>query len=715
MAVGGFSERLAFLLELDPSNAVAGMRRVGTAAEKELGKADDRINRLGGRMQAFGAGAVVAAGVAGRALFGLAEAFEEAEAESRKLDQAMATNASFAEEGRDSFDELADSLQDLTGADGDAITGMLGFLGTLGRTADEAQRAAPLIVDLATRFGLELEPAARLVNNALEGNTSRLERLIGPIGDAEGAMGALDRTVGGFAERNAQTLSGQLEILKQNLGDVAEGIGGGVVKAVNDMIGPLQSGAEWFTRLDEGTQATIGSFAAYGTAAVGVLGASSFVIGSVMKMVANFKAAAEAVTKFKGAIVGLGTFGAIVGVLTAAAVGLDKLEDSMISARVTMADLARAGDEELVRTMDGIVAALMNFGMSAEDIFGEMAGNNIGILVRYRDALDATGRSTEDVDAAIRAEAAAQEQANATTEAGADALGELGVATDDAGEAAEGTSLILDLLASATQRAADASDEAADALGRANDELADLLDISDSLPVIEDNLAQALRNAAEQAGNLAEQNASVEDRYSAFLDAIEGGAGSLDEYIQGLRDSGVSAQDAAGLANDYLNELFGLADEFGVTTREAEELRTQLGLDYPSVEARVIAVDQAAVMAYLASVAATLAAIEEQQARIRERNQAFLDANPNLDPGFYTLDKMPRAAGGAVFPGSGYLVGENGPEYFQPTTAGAIVPNGGLGGGSVTININGEPDAWTMRQMQRVAQEILRNRSWGIG
>lgn len=441
--MAGFSERLAFILDLDPSNAVAGMKRVGDAADRELGKADDKLNRLGGRMQAFGAGAVVAAGVVGRALFGFAEAYEEAEAESRKLNQAMETNASFAAEGRESFDELAASLQDLTGVDGDAVTGMLGFLGTLGRTADEAQRAAPLIVDLATRFGLELEPAARLVNNAMEGNASRLERLIGPLREGESATDALARTVGGFAEGEAQTLQGQLEILKANLGDVAEGIGGGVVGAVNKMIGPLKSGAEWFTRLDEGTQNTIGSFAAYGTAALGVVGATSFVIGSVLKMVDNFKAAAEAVKNFRGGLVQLGTMGAIVGGLTAAAVGLDRLEDSLISARISMEDLSRASDAELVRSIDMGVAALANFGQTADDFYAHLAENGIGTLERYREALAAAGRSTEDIDAAIQAERVAQENLNTTTEAGTAALDGIEGATGEATDAtAENTAAI---------------------------------------------------------------------------------------------------------------------------------------------------------------------------------------------------------------------------------------------------------------------------------
>jgi hypothetical protein len=43
-----------------------------------------------------------------------------------------------------------------------------------------------------------------------------------------------------------------------------------------------------------------------------------------------------------------------------------------------------------------------------------------------------------------------------------------------------------------------------------------------------------------------------------------------------------------------------------------------------------------------------------------------------------------RAGGGPVSAGRGYLVGENGPEFFRPNTGGDIVPNGALGGGSIS-------------------------------
>jgi len=47
-----------------------------------------------------------------------------------------------------------------------------------------------------------------------------------------------------------------------------------------------------------------------------------------------------------------------------------------------------------------------------------------------------------------------------------------------------------------------------------------------------------------------------------------------------------------------------------------------------------------------------------------------------------------RAGGGSVGSGKGYIVGENGPEMFVPQSAGSIVPNHAMGGGSGATTIN---------------------------
>jgi hypothetical protein len=67
-----------------------------------------------------------------------------------------------------------------------------------------------------------------------------------------------------------------------------------------------------------------------------------------------------------------------------------------------------------------------------------------------------------------------------------------------------------------------------------------------------------------------------------------------------------------------------------------------------------------------------------------------------------------RAAGGPVMRGTTYLVGEQGPELFTPSSSGSIIPNNALGRGSSTINItvNGAIDSEsTARQIVQILND----------
>ena len=60
-----------------------------------------------------------------------------------------------------------------------------------------------------------------------------------------------------------------------------------------------------------------------------------------------------------------------------------------------------------------------------------------------------------------------------------------------------------------------------------------------------------------------------------------------------------------------------------------------------------------------------------------------------------------RASGGPVAMGSSYLVGERGPELFTPSSSGNITPNGGMGGNTITVNVNGGDPNQVVAAIQR--------------
>jgi hypothetical protein len=101
------------------------------------------------------------------------------------------------------------------------------------------------------------------------------------------------------------------------------------------------------------------------------------------------------------------------------------------------------------------------------------------------------------------------------------------------------------------------------------------------------------------------------------------------------------------------------------------------------------------------------AAIELAQWIARGAEYGGLSAVDALNlAGISTNPVKPQALGGPVMGGTSYLVGEQGPELFTPSSAGNITPNHALGGGAtITVNVNGgDPDA-VVRAIQKYARQ----------
>jgi hypothetical protein len=64
-----------------------------------------------------------------------------------------------------------------------------------------------------------------------------------------------------------------------------------------------------------------------------------------------------------------------------------------------------------------------------------------------------------------------------------------------------------------------------------------------------------------------------------------------------------------------------------------------------------------------------------------------------------------RASGGPVMGGGTYLVGERGPELFTPGASGSITPNNAMGGGGITVNVNGGDPNSIVRALQQYVRQ----------
>lgn len=83
-----------------------------------------------------------------------------------------------------------------------------------------------------------------------------------------------------------------------------------------------------------------------------------------------------------------------------------------------------------------------------------------------------------------------------------------------------------------------------------------------------------------------------------------------------------------------------------------------------------------------------------------------INTGPALNAAGSALSLLPRAAGGQVVPGTGYMVGEHGPEPFIPSVPGTIIPNhmlNGSGNQSQDVNLTQYINATGDRQIAAAA------------
>lgn len=569
MAFGSTAERLAFILELDTRSGEAALKRFGDTADRELGRADNRLDRVGGRMQVAGAGAIAFAGVAGAALMGFARASEEANLATVRLQNSIDNSPELAGESADRFLDLADAIQAVTAADGDAIVAAQAMLGTFHLTGDQIEASIPLIVDYARKFGVDLVTAATQVGKAFAGNIGTLQRNGIIIDQAAYATDrfsavtdALRENVGGFAEQEGATFSGQLERLKNQLGDVAEGIGTGVVEAVSNLLGPVTALSEKFTELDPATQTAIGKFAAYSVAAVGVVGATSLTIGSLIKMRDNFTTAAAGVASFVSSAGGVGP--ALLkmagpAAIVAAAVGAvaynmhvsaqraaeaERRTDSYAEALRTATSAAEGAATafgQAVRDNSDLAAGLAETGFTVDEVaasFTEGGEAAEGMIARVLAAGDAAGMSDPEL---IALAATLRQNADAAA-AAAEHNANLAVAEGDAGTAADEQAGATDRSTEAIRRNRDAAEQSRRAFERLREARDAATGNAISAERADINLQRAQQRLAEAN---ADGEASALDRRDAELDVQEAVIALGEAWEQLAEDQAVAADEGA--------------------------------------------------------------------------------------------------------------------------------------------------------------------------
>ena len=246
----------------------------------ELDNTHGKASKLGGLLKgAFAVGAGVA--VAGIGALGvvLGQSVKEAmaaEEVTAQLNAVLKSTKGVAGVSADAINDHALALSQVTRYEDDAIVGADSLLLTFTKIGkDVFPKATELTLDLATAFKMDLKSAAMMVGKALNDPVKGLTAMgkagvtftqsqkdmikaMVEAGDVAGAqrviMAELETQVGGSAKAAGETMAGQMDILKNTIGNVKEEIGGALIPVLKDLVtwaGPklvaaFQKFSDWF-------------------------------------------------------------------------------------------------------------------------------------------------------------------------------------------------------------------------------------------------------------------------------------------------------------------------------------------------------------------------------------------------------------------------------------------------------------------------------------
>ena len=547
-----FRQVLELFVRADVQGAVTDLNRLGVEAERNLDKGTQASERLANRFVYTGAAMVGGAAVIGYGLLQLVDRFSEAEHAGLLMDNTLQKMPELAGANRKAFDDLALSIMKKTAVDDDAILTAEALLGTFHLTSAEIEKATPLVVDYARKFGVDLNTAAIQVGKAFSGNITTLQRngiLIDENRYATDRFGAviqaLRENAGGFAEAEGATFEGRLARVKNEMGNLAESAGGGAVNALDKLLGAIEPVASGLGDLNTATGGAVGEVATWATVAVGAVGGTLALAGGAMKAKNAISDLAEQFPRTSSAVTQLGgPLGTLTAIFAGAAIAgtavhhaIDDLNDAW---SVAASELTRYNDVQL-RANAAITLAHGGFDGFLDRI-REVAKESPITAQRMVDLGDFGASSRKKLEAAIDDEKLATQRANEVRERDIDLLK----------QQAEGTVGVIDAINSqieAQQRQFSTELQALDAndnYKRSLDEYAEKVRIAAEAGG-ENTLANAdaslaMRDAEEKALALAAANAAdaeakakaagVTDtaaiKNQAFRDTLAFLAGTLD-------------------------------------------------------------------------------------------------------------------------------------------------------------------------------------------
>jgi hypothetical protein len=306
-------ERLQILVDGNASGAIREFQKVGATADRELGRTEDKLDKISNQLTKFGTGLVTGSAVAAVGLSKLATAAS---------DYGEAVNKATVILGEQSVKQLEDFAGAASKTAGISKTAALdaaaGF-GALGKqaglTGDPLAKFSTDLVqlagDLASFNNTTVDESLQALKSGLQGETEPLKRFNIFLNDAalkqelfavtgEQVTGALTQqqkvvaanslifkqasdATGDF-ERTSDSLANQQRTLQAEFENLKTELGNGLVPVFGTIVGAIGGVVGAFGTLPTGVKTGVGSLAGIAVVAGGVVGSFSLVAGQVIKM-----------------------------------------------------------------------------------------------------------------------------------------------------------------------------------------------------------------------------------------------------------------------------------------------------------------------------------------------------------------------------------------------------------------------------------------------
>lgn len=255
--MNGFLPPVIFEIQANAAGAIAQFRNVN----RELSIMEAKALKTGKALTGFQKAAVVGT----RALKVMTVAFAvfaaygvkqvmDLEKSLTRLGKAMANVGVASQANLSSVSELVESYEDL-GFGSDKAADAYSALITATGDVEKSNRLLAMSADLARARTIGLEEASKLLVRAQRGNARlftqfgiTLDETLPKAKAIEKAMGELEKRLGGQATAYTKTFAGQLAILNENIGDLAEAIGMKVLPVLNKFVSGLNNTGSWIKK-----------------------------------------------------------------------------------------------------------------------------------------------------------------------------------------------------------------------------------------------------------------------------------------------------------------------------------------------------------------------------------------------------------------------------------------------------------------------------------